>query len=412
MDGKRFLNSVKFTNLLSFGPDGMELELQPLNVLIGPNGSGKSNFIDLISLLCSVSSDLRGFSLGNGIPSDWNYKGESFGVKKNTIEVDINGHKDNFKSIYSNAKMTHKIEFDTNGFRFGVNNEEIIYMSDSEEYSSILFKNELGDAKIVEPGVEFAEYIKDKKKYLVSVDENFKKDLSILSQDGVHQNQRGFTWLIQIYRAFKIFNRLSLGRDSIMRKPQDSALDSSFLFEDGSNLALVLNDIRNEPVVKREILKYLKMFYDSVVDYDVRIIGGAVQLYFEENGLDKTVPATRLSDGTIRYLAILSILLHPDPPPLICIEEPELGIHPDVISIIADLLIDASKRTQLIVTTHSDILLSAIGKTCPEAIVVCEKGLNGTKMTRPDPEQLNKWIEENFDLGSVWMSGLIGGTRW
>jgi len=80
----------------------------------------------------------------------------------------------------------------------------------------------------------------------------------------------------------------------------------------------------------------------------------------------------RLSDGTLRWLSLLTILLHPDPPPLVCIEEPELGLHPDMIQPLAKLLLSASERMQLIVTTHSDGLVDELSGN-PSAVIVCEK---------------------------------------
>jgi predicted ATPase len=85
-----------------------------------------------------------------------------------------------------------------------------------------------------------------------------------------------------------------------------------------------------------------------------------VQFYLHESGLKTPVPATRLSDATMRFIAILALLLSPEPPPLLCIEEPEPGLHPDAVSLLCDLLVDVSTRTQLIVTTHSDVLVSGL----------------------------------------------------
>src|ERR1700742_3728706 len=103
-----------------------------------------------------------------------------------------------------------------------------------------------------------------------------------------------------------------------------------------------------------------------------------MQFLFHEGGLRSPAPAARLSDGTLRYLCLLTILLHPEPPPLICIEEPELGLHPDIIPKVADLLVDASHRTQLIVTTHSEALVSRLSEI-PESVVVCERDDRGTR---------------------------------
>lgn len=120
------------------------------------------------------------------------------------------------------------------------------------------------------------------------------------------------------------------------------------------------------------------------------------------------MPATRLSDGTLSLVCLLATLLQPNLPPVICIEEPELGLNPGVIHVVAELLHEASQRTQIIVTTHSDILVDAIGKLRPGAIMICERGHEGTHISRPDPEKLSAWMEK-YSLGELWLSGEIGG---
>jgi predicted ATPase len=133
-----------------------------------------------------------------------------------------------------------------------------------------------------------------------------------------------------------------------------------------------------------------------------------VQVFFTEG--DFVIPATRLSDGTLRYLCLLAILCDPAPPPMICIEEPELGLHPDVLPSLAELLIEASERTQLIVTTHSDILVDAMTER-PESVVICEKYNGCTEMKRLSPPDLAVWLK-TYRLGQLWIDGQIGGKRW
>ncbi len=145
------------------------------------------------------------------------------------------------------------------------------------------------------------------------------------------------------------------------------------------------------------------------MDFSCPVAGGKVLLFLVEQG-NGYIPATRLSDGTVRYLCLLSILLHPAPPPLIAIEEPELGLHPDLLPTLADLLVDASERTQLVVTTHSDILVDALTEK-PESIVVCEKHDGQTEMRRLDRNDLEKWLKD-YRLGELWTSGELGGNRW
>src|SRR6266446_9956311 len=185
-------------------------------------------------------------------------------------------------------------------------------------------------------------------------------------------------------------------------------MPNDWLEEDFSNLGLFLNRLRRTPKVKIAVLEALRDLYEDFSDFDVSVEGGTVQVFFTEG--DFTIPATRLSDGTLRYLCLLAILCDPEPPPLICIEEPELGLHPDILPKLADLLVQSSKRTQLIVTTHSDILVDAMTER-PEAVVVCEKHEGQTIMKRQRKEELAKWLEK-YRLGQLWIDGQIGGKRW
>ena len=92
---------------------------------------------------------------------------------------------------------------------------------------------------------------------------------------------------------------------------------------------MVLNRLRGDPKAKIKLLTALRKLYDGVEDFDVHVEAGSVQVFLQEGNV--TMPATRLSDGTLRYLCLLAILCHPSPPKLICIEEPELGLHPDIL---------------------------------------------------------------------------------
>jgi predicted ATPase len=141
----------------------------------------------------------------------------------------------------------------------------------------------------------------------------------------------------------------------------------------------------------------------------VRLLGTHLQIAIEEEG-GFSVSAYRLSDGTLRWLALLAILLNPTPAPVTCIDEPELGFHPDIIPTLADLLRDASTRTQLIITTHSQALVECFSDD-PESVCVCEKIEGATRIRRLDGERLKVWLTD-YSLGQMWASGQIGGNRW
>jgi predicted ATPase len=231
----------------------------------------------------------------------------------------------------------------------------------------------------------------------------------VLSQRRDPERFPELTYLASQFELITSFQKWRFGHDNAARLPQGTDLPSDFLLPDASNLGLVLHDLMQRSATRTQLLEHLSRFYESAQFISTKIQGGTVQLFIEERG-GALIPATRLSDGTIRYLSLIAILCHPSPPPLICIEEPELGLHPDVILIIAELLKDASQRTQLVITTHSDALVSALSDV-PESVVVCESGPDGTSLRRLDREQMAAWLE-TYSLGEVWRMGEIGGNRW
>ena len=112
-----------------------------------------------------------------------------------------------------------------------------------------------------------------------------------------------------------------------------------------------------------------------------------------------------ISDGTMRILCLIAILKSPNPAPLICIDEPEIGLHPEWIKVVGELLEEASTRTQLVVTTHSPELVS---KMKPENVIVCEKEDGASVMERLNEKELATWLEK-YTLGELWLSGHFGG---
>ena len=95
---------------------------------------------------------------------------------------------------------------------------------------------------------------------------------------------------------------------------------------------------------------------------------------------------------------------------MICIEEPELGIHPDAINSLAELLRAASVRTQVIATTHSDLLVNAFSNEA-ESIIVCDRDQDATRMRRLDNHELAEWLKD-YSLGDLWLKGQLGGVRF
>lgn len=385
------IHSIRLNNFLSFGEASQETPLRALNVIIGPNGSGKSNLLESIELLRSAPEQLlKPIREGGGV-RDWLWKGGN-GTPTASLNVVI----DNPKGPQS---LRYRLSFTEVGQRFEIVDEIVEREKPDGQHPQPYFYYHLNNGR---PALN----VKGTKRTIQQEDVDLEK--SILSQRRDPEQYPEITYLGQVLGKIRLYREWSFGRYTIPRLPQKADLPNDVLEADASNLGLVLNRLRRDPQVKKHLLTALQALYKGIDDYDVQIEGGTVQVFFHEGKF--TVPATRLSDGTLRYLCLLAILCHPNPPPLICIEEPELGLHPDVLPTLADLLREASQRTQLIVTTHSDVLVDSM-TDCPEAVLVAEKSETGTVLTRLDAAKLKPWLDK-YRLGQLWTRGDIGGTRW
>jgi len=391
---KNTLKSLHIQNLLSFGHDSPAIELGDLNVLIGPNGSGKSNLIEIIGLLRSTPKDLAAEVGDGGGISELLWKGKS--KVKGTIAT--------LEAVASpagvNRTIRYRLAFTGVRAQLKIVDERI--------------ENEKPDKGHDQPYLYF-DYnsghpvlnVAGQRRSLQH--EEIDPQKSILSQRQDPDQYPEVTYLGRFFGSFRLYRNWDFGPDSEVRDLYGSEQKNDFLEEDISNLGLMLNRLRAEPRAKAELLEHLKMFYQGAEDILTPIQGGLVDVRVEEeNGI--TIPASRLSDGTLRWLSLLTILLHPDPPPLVCIEEPELGLHPDMMRPLAKLLVGASDRMQLVVTTHSDALVDELSGSAG-AVIVCEKHDGSSVLQRLDADQLSEWLER-YTLGQLWRTGEIGGNRW
>jgi predicted ATPase len=400
MEGKRFIHSMRLQNFLSYGSEGEQIELQPLNVLIGPNASGKSNLIEALGLLKATPTDLTApIRRGGGI-SDFLWKGDQ-GTPTAEIEIIVD---------YPEAVMPlrYRLGFTSSGQRLELIDEavenELPNLGESQPY--FFYRYQQGRPVLnVQTKSESGTTSYRSERRLRR--EELIPDQSVLSQRKDPDQYPELTYLGKEFSKISLYRDWHIGRNSEPRMPQKTDLPEHPLLEDGSNLGLVLNNLQYQ-LGSRQIIEKLNKFYEIAEELTVKIYGGTVQIFIREEGLSQPIPATRLSDGTLRYLFLMALLLDPTPPPLLCIEEPEIGLHPDILPTIAEMLLEASQRTQLIVTTHSDTLVSALP---PESVVVCERNEQGSHLRRLDPELLKEWLKE-FSLGHLWRMGEIGGTRW
>lgn len=388
-----FIQSITPRGLLSFGPDTPPLELRPLNVLIGPNGSGKSNLIDVIDLVKSLPAPREPFS-GMGGGESWVWNGPTPNLNP-SLELTV-------KQVSRPGSFRHCLVFLGDEIRFEEivqsprvqggpsSGEKVLYRADRlKREVKLLARNSLIDIPWRDLEMPYR---------------------SALAQFRSFRDYPGITGMASRYGRIEIYDAWESGRGSDIRTPQPADGRGDFLKDDFSNLGLFLNQTLDmNPASKRKVVEGMQDLYPRFTDYHVGVNANMVRIFSREG--DTLIPATRLSDGTLRYLCLLAILYNPNPPPLVCLEEPELGLHPDVVAGLAKHLRTASESMQLIVTTHSDILIDALSDT-PESIVVFENNDGATRMKRLNADELSAWLEEYRGLGRLWMSGQIGGTRW
>ncbi|HEX6912976.1 MAG TPA: AAA family ATPase, partial [Longimicrobium sp.] len=376
------------------------VDLLPLNVLIGPNASGKSNLLEALAILRATADDLHSAVREGGGFSEYLWKGHTLPgplglrlhLSRSETEFDV---------------VLYSIQLVPVGTQFEVYSERVVDSETTKASSGRFgapepayhYHDGLGLIRPWEggrlgPGIPL---------------EDLKSTRSVLSQRRDPERYPEITYLAEFFGSIALYQEWNFGRRTPARMPQPTDLPSDFLLPSASNLGLVLHGISQTSAQRDQLIEYLRRFYEPARSLSTKIIGGTIQLFIEEES-GRLIPATRLSDGTLRYLCLLAILLHPNPPPVIGIEEPELGLHPDIMPTIAELLKKASERTQLFVTTHSDALVSALSDT-PESILVCESMPNGTTINRLEPEKLREWLAE-YSLGEIWRMGEIGGNRW
>lgn len=393
---------ITLKNFLSYGPEGVTIPLRPLNVLLGANGTGKTNLVEAISLLAATPR--RGqldeqIRKGDGI-SEWIYKGDADSSKVMTIEAVL-------KQLGNNnyPMLRHRIELRAIGPRFDVTGERVENAEPALGHTQTFFyfSNEAGVANV---------YVKEGVRGLKRETVNF--DDSILAQRKDPETYPVLWALGEQYEKIRIFREWTFGPAAPCRQPSRTDAPADFLLPNGENLALVLSNLNRFPSVKRQVDRLLQDLSPGFETFNTTIVGGLAQLFLQESD-DRVVSAKRLSDGTLRFMALLSILLHPEPPPVVVLEEPELGLHADILPTLAKLLVESSKRMQIVMTTHSDILVDALTEHY-ESVLFCDK-VDGETIIRPaDPEVFAVWCgkdaKEPKGLGQAWLAGAFGGKRW
>jgi predicted ATPase len=401
------IKNIQASGLLSFGPKGINLPMRKLNVLIGPNGSGKSNLLEVINLFKECVSPMRSLAgpiLDAGGVEEWLWKGDwnnDDSPPPACVECIVTAPK--------TPGIRHQIQFYGNNAEVRLA-EERIEMAVPDKGSKVpwWFYHMNRNGKPLIAYLNDSSGPKSREKYTTIPHDELTPGASILTQVRGPGKYPVFRHLEQQYSSMELYRNWSFGPHAQMRKPVRPDERQDRLARSAQNLAVVVQAM--DARTKKKIIAGLQTLYPGIQGIQAKpVAGGSLLLYLEEEG-GIEIPASRLSDGTLRFISLLVILHDPKPPPLIAIEEPELGLHPDVLRHVAELLMEASERTQIVVTTHSRQLVDCLGDD-PESIIVCEKHDGESVFERLDGKRMKLWLEK-YSLGELWSIGELGGNRW
>lgn len=345
----------------------LHLTLGDVNILLGPNGAGKSNIISFFRMLnFMMSGTLQNFIATNGTNQAFLH----FGAKV-TPSIDatirLRGSKD--IDVYS-FMLTPAA-----GGRLILNKEEIVWQRQGEN--------------------------KPIKKELVS---NFLESGLVNSNDSTGVVLRT---ILSRCKAFRF-------HDSSMGGPLRQAslvAGAQYLQSEGNNLGAFLYFLKNNyEQAYRRIVSYVKMVMPQFGDFYLEPVNNYVSLNWTDSSAnDYVFTSDQFSDGTIRFIALATLLLQPAKtmPSVIIVDEPELGLHPFAIDQLAEMIKDASLHSQVIIATQSPMLIDSFE---PGDITVIDqdRNTNSTVAHRLDAEQLKHWLED-YTVSELWVKNVIGG---
>ena len=337
-----------------------DFEFGSLNVLIGANGAGKSNFIDVFRMLDSLAAQrLQVFIAENGGPDAL-----MFGGRKRTDCIEMQFHFGNHAYVFSLTPVHDRMVF----------LKEMAPLFNrtlgSGHYESKLDRDPEGGGNILPPFPETA------------------------------------------CAAWRVYHFLDTGPAAHVRQAHDLR-DNLSLKPDAGNLGPILRRLRERfPDNYRKIIDTIRLAAPFFGDFVYRKDPGeriALE-WLGADDLDTVLGAGQLSDGTLRFICLATLLLQPPElqPEVILIDEPELGLHPFAISLLAELLQEASETRQVIVSTQSADL---VNEFAPDQVIVVDRVDGASTFTRMDSGRLSDWLED-YTLGELWKMNVLGGRPY
>jgi predicted ATPase len=359
----------------------IDLELRPFNILIGANGAGKSNLLSWFRFLNRMTAERLQFHVAD--------EGEADAVLHHGVR--------------QTQRLVCELEFSSDS---GANSYEIGLQNTAS--GGLVFE------------FERLRYLKKGQPQPLVLDLGAGQRESQLSLTIKAGGNRGKTaqfikWNLDRFRYYHFHDT---SKHAAVKQPSD--LDGErFLTHDAGNLAAFLYRIsqRHGAALEavEETVRMVAPFFDRFV-LEPSVAPNTVKLRWRDRGAESVFGPHQLSDGTLRFICLATLLLQPDddtflPPRMIVLDEPELGLHPYAISVLGGLLRQAVTRSQVLVATQSSLLLDAVTENDEqvEDILVAEHERGRSTFHRYTPEQMKDWLA-NYSPGQLWLKGVLKGS--
>ncbi len=330
-----------------------------LNVLIGANGAGKTNFVRFFELLGHMfdpNKGLQNYVAGRG-------RADAF----------------LFRGMKQTPELSAHLKFGRNEFKFtlrAADDRSLFFAQESAPFHG-----------------QWAT-------------ENDKGNGPLESLIARHPDTAAKRWVVETIRDWRVyhFHDTSPGA-SVMGLC--NIVDNVLLHGNAANLAAVLMRMESaNPSEFAQITETVRQVAPFFGEFVLReVTAGQTQLLWKDRHSDLVYYPSQLSDGTLRYICLATLLLQPSPPYTLIVDEPELGLHPYAIKLLASLLHEAAERCQVIVSTQASLLLDEL---TPEQVIVVNQHGGESTLERLDPEKLSDWLQE-YTLGQLWEKNELGG---
>ncbi|MEM1178206.1 MAG: AAA family ATPase [Acidobacteriota bacterium] len=344
-----------------------ELALRPINLLIGANGSGKSNFIGVFAFLNAV--------------------------REGRLQEYVERAGGAERILHFGKKTTNTMRLEVS-FKGGLNRYAVSFRATDND--ALLSADEVV-------------YFWDRK---LHPDRPFNRTLSRIGHEaGISEpSDEVSRWVSDRLGRWRLYHFHDTSRSSPM-KTVDALHDNQFLRPDASNLAAFLYLLRERHaasyrLIQRTVARVAPFFKDFQLEPSA-LQPDKLRLEWQHRHSDAYFDAASLSDGSLRFIALATLFLQPVElrPSVIVVDEPELGLHPFAITLLASLIKQASTETQVILSTQSSLLLDHFE---PEDVLVAEQIAGATTFRRLDSASLEEWLAD-YSLGQLWEKNELGG---